>query len=153
MNDLQTLQLCSVWLKYLNHVGRYAARYYLSRDLELPPSEQDPQSRKVMLKHYKTEQNLLGAIQRDLDAFPEELRAINAAQVACGLPPFSERKEYLAQITMGFAMLDRHGKERRAYYRRRINATLKKLNGGGAVIGESLNQLEARFQKSRRHHR
>lgn len=129
--QLNVVRLCSVWLHFLDHAGKYAARYYMSRDLELPPSEQDPATHTAMVKHYGTEKNLLGTIQRDLDTFPEELKAINAAQIACELPGFSERDEYLAQIVMGFTMLDRHGKERRAYYRRIVNKDLKTLNGGG----------------------
>ena len=146
--QLNTMRLCSTWLKYLDHAGKYTSRYYLSRDLELPPSEQNPGTRPALTRHYKTEKNLLGVIQRDLDTFPSELRAINAAQVACGLPPFSERDDYLATITMGFAIHERHGKERRAYYRRTIQKMLKTLNGGGQVIALSLNQLEAKFQES-----
>lgn len=133
--QLNIMRLCSAWLHFLDHAGKYAARYYMSRDLELPPSEQDPATHTAMVKHYGTEKNLLGTIQRDLGTFPEELKAINAAQIACELPGFSERDEYLAQIVMGFTMLDRHGKERRAYYRRIVNKDLKTLNGGGATYG------------------
>lgn len=131
-SQLNVIRLGGVWLKFLDHAGRYAARYYMSRDLELPPNEQNPGTHLAMVRNYGTEANLLGAIERDLATFPGELRDINAAQAACGLPPFSDRDGYLDQIAMGFTMLDRHGKERREYYRRRINKLFKTLNGGGA---------------------
>lgn len=149
-SQLNVIRLGGVWLKFLDHAGRYAARYYMSRDLELPPNEQNPGTHLAMVRNYGTEANLLGAIERDLATFPGELRDINAAQAACGLPPFSDRDGYLDQIAMGFTMLDRHGKERREYYRRRINKLFKTLNGGGQVIAPSLNQLEADFQESQR---
>lgn len=146
--QLQTIRLYGVWLDFLNHAGKYAARYYMARDLELPPGEQNPNTRVAMIKSYKTEEKLNGTIQRDLDSFPNELRAINSAQVACGLNAFPDNTDYFAQITMGFTMLDRNGKKRREYYRRKVNRALKSLRVGEQVAPQSLNQLEAEFQQS-----
>lgn len=149
--QLNAIRLCRTWLDFLDHAGRYAARYYLARDLELPPGLQSPNTRIILARNYQTEKKLLEAIQRDLDTFPAELQDINAAQTACDLLPFSERADYLAQIVMGFAMLDRHGKERRGYYRRKVNQALK-ASGKREVDVEplSLNQLEKSFQESQR---
>lgn len=148
MEQLNTLRLCSVWLKFLDHAGKYTARYYLARDLELPLSEQSPKTRREVAKYYGTEANLLGVIDRDLGIFPEELREIIAAQVACGLQAFPDRDEYLNRIVMGFTIFERHGKERRTYYRRQINKILKKSHDSQAEV-LSLNQLEAGFHESR----
>lgn len=140
-------ELCLVWLDFLNHAGKYAQRYYLARDLELPPWQQDPKSNQVMLKTYKDQRGLDGTIQRDLDTFPGELLAIRDAQVACGLPPFSDREGYLGIIADGFANLEKHGKRRREYYRTQIKAMLRKIDEGKDVKALSLNQLEAKFQE------
>lgn len=128
--QLNAIRLCRTWLDFLDHAGKYAARYYLARDLELPPGLQSPNTRIILARNYQTEKKLLEAIQRDLDTFPAELQDINAAQTACDLLPFSERADYLAQIVMGFAMLDHHGKERRGYYRRKVNQALKASGKG-----------------------
>jgi len=147
--QLNILRLCSSWLNFLDHAGKYATRYYLALNLELPLGEQNPKKRTAMVRIYQTEARLLATIQRDLETFPEELCAIRDAQMGCSLPNFSDRADYLARITMGFTMLDRHGKERRAYYRRRINKMLQAAKAGQAVA-LSLNQLEAGFTESQR---
>ena len=72
ITNLADIQLYTVWLTFLNHAGKYAKRYYMARDLELPPQEQNPRSHKTMLATYGTEEALHGAIQHDLDAFPSE---------------------------------------------------------------------------------
>lgn len=150
-NTLDTVfvvQLLQAWLEFIDAVGKYAKRYYLSLDLEKAPQEQDPMSEVVMKHYYGTIGSLHGTIQSDLRDLPGKVRAIEEAQVACCLPHIHLRDEYVDQIIMGFAIKERHGKERRDYYRQRLQRTLKNLNKGKTVKVLSLNQLEAYYQKN-----
>lgn len=148
--QLQTIRLYSVWLKFLNHAGKYAARYYMARDLELPPEEQDPSSKVAMLRYYGTKKKLDGAIQSDLDKLPLELLEVREAQIACGLKAFSDRHDYLMRIITGLTMIDYHGDKRRQSYTGKIRYLQKKLNAGKAVEPLSLNELEEHYQNCRR---
>lgn len=148
--QLQTIRLYSVWLNFLNHAGKYAARYYLSLDLNRAPQEQDPSSKVVMLRYYGTKKNLDGAIQNDLDKLPLELLEVREAQIACGLKAFSDRHDYLIRIITGLTMIDSHGDKRRQSYTNRIRYLQKKLNAGKTVEPLSLNQLEEHYQDRRR---
>lgn len=145
--QMETIRLCKLWLDLLDHAGKYSERYCLSCALESSFGERHYQACERLAKSYKTQSNLSRVIQRDLDSFPVELQEICAAQVACELPAFSERKDYLDQIMMGLTMINRHGKERRAFYRRQINKLLKSAADGQATA-LSLNQLETRFKES-----
>lgn len=147
--QLETMRLCKLWLDLLNHAGEYAKRYYMARALERPFGESYYGALNTLDKSYKTKGNLDKEIQRDLDSFPAELLAIRDAQIACELPAFSDRRGYLDQIMMGLTMIDRHGKERRAYYRRQFDKLLKSMTKGQATA-LSLNQLEEKFQEKLR---
>lgn len=147
--QLETIRLCKLWLDLLDHAGAYAERYGLSCALECSFGERYHRACATLTKSYKTQKNLSEVIQCDLDSFPSELRDICAAQVACNLPAFSERKGYLEQIMMGLTMVNRHGKERRSYYRRQIEKILDSATIGQATA-LSLNQLEAGFKESQK---
>lgn len=143
---LETLRLCELWLDLLTHAGEYARRYYLARALECSFGAQYTRACAVLKKSYRTKAGLDAAIQRDLDSFPVELLEILGAQVACGLPAFPDRIDYLNQIMMGLTIVDRHGKERRSYYRRQIQKILNASSKGEPAIALSLNQLENGFK-------
>lgn len=148
---LETLRLCKLWLDLLDHAGQYAQLYYAYRALKRGFGTQYLRACNMLNKTYKTKENLDKAIHAYLDAFPEELLEIIGAQKACELPAFSDRRDYLDQIMMGLTMLDRHGDQRRAHYRYRINRVLKAASTEGKqVTALSLNQLEASFQEKLR---
>ena len=142
---LETLRLCELWLDLLTHAGKYAQRYYLARALECPFGARHTGACTALGKSYQTKAGLDAAIQRDLDSFQDELLEILGAQVACGLPAFPDRADYLNQIMMGLTIIERHGKERRNYYRRQIQKILDAPSKGKPAIALSLNQLENGF--------
>ena len=133
---LETLRLCELWLDLLTHAGEYAQRYYLARALECSFGAQYARACAVLKKSYRTKAGLV----------PAELLEILGAQVACGLPAFPDRIDYLNQIMMGLTIVDRHGKERRSYYRRQIQKILNTSSKGEPAIALSLNQLENGFK-------
>lgn len=147
MEQMNVMNLCTLWLELLDRAGKYAGRYYLARALEKKYGLKYENARKTLAESYKTEAALDAAIQRDLNFFPEKLLEILEAQQACGLPAFNKERWYLDRIMMGLTMLHRNGKKRRDYYIETFGGILNDMTTGlGTAV--SLNEVEDSFQES-----